>query len=183
MVTFDSNRRSPTAVFHAGTWNPDPEFCPVCGPGLPNLDTHDLAVVVLDDAAARPRYAQLPSLGLTDALPNGTSVDLVGYGVEDFVVGGGPPVPARPSGLRMTAPANLLPSNHSFGDEFLKLSANESQDKGGACFGDSGGPNLLAGTDTVLALNSFVTNKRCNGVTYSYRLDTRAALEFIAQFD
>jgi secreted trypsin-like serine protease len=182
LVTFDTNRRSPTAVFHAGTWHPDPNFCPGCAPGLVNLDTHDVAVVVLDEPAPRPRYAALPGLGLADRLPNGTSVDLVGYGVEDFLVGGGPPVPARPSGLRMTAPANLLPSNHSFSDEFLKLSANESQDKGGACFGDSGGPNLLAGTDTMLAVNSFVTNARCNGVTYSYRLDTAAALGFIAQF-
>ena len=182
MVTFDTNRRSPSAVFHAGTWNPDPQFCPQCAPGLVNLDTHDLAVVVLDAPAARPRYASLPAPGLTDRLPNGTAVDLVGYGVEDFLVGGGPPMPARPSGLRMTAPASLLPSNHSFGDEFLKLSANESQDKGGSCFGDSGGPNLLAGTDTLLALNSFVTNQRCNGVTYSYRLDTPAALGFVSQF-
>lgn len=181
-VTFDTNRRSPSAVFHPGTWHPDPSFCPQCGPGLVNLDTHDLAVVVLASPAPRPRYAQLPSLGLSGALPNGTTVDLVGYGVEDFLVGGGPPVPARPSGLRMTASANLLPGNHSFGDEFLRLSANESQDKGGACRGDSGGPNLLGGTDTLLALNSFVPNRGCNGVTYSYRLDTPAALGFVSQF-
>lgn len=174
-VTFDSNRRSPSAVFHAGTWHPDPQFCPGCGPGLVRLDTHDVAVVVLDDAVARPRYAQLPSPGLVDGLPNKTAVDLVGYGVEDFVVGGGQPVPARPSGLRMTAPAELHSGNSSFGDEFLKLSE-------GSCFGDSGGPNLLGGTDTLLALNSFVTNERCNGVTYSYRLDTAATLGFIAQF-
>lgn len=182
-VTFDTNRRSPTAVFHAGTWHPDPQFCAGCAGGLPGVSTHDLAVVVLDGPAPRPRYASLPTSGLVDRLPNGTSVDLVGYGVEDFLVGGGPPVPARPSGLRMTAPANLLPSNHSFSDEFVRLSANQSNDKGGACFGDSGGPNLLAGTDTILAVNSFVTNERCNGVTYSYRLDTAAALGFIAQFD
>ena len=181
-VTFDSNRRSPSAVFHSGTWHPDPDFCPQCAPGFVNLDTHDVAVVVLDAPAPRPRYARLPSLGLAGTLPNGTAVDLVGYGVEDFLVGGGPPAPARPSGLRMSAPATLLPSNHSFSGEFLKLSANESQGKGGACFGDSGGPNLLAGTDTLLAVNSFVTNERCNGVTYSYRLDTADALGFIAQF-
>jgi Trypsin len=181
-VTFDSNRRSPTAVFQDGTWHPDPAFCAGCSGGLPGLATHDLAVVVLDAPAARPRYAQLPSPGLVDTLANKTDVDLVGYGVEDFLVGGGPPMPARPSGLRMTAPAELHSSNRSFGDEFLKLSATESQGKGGVCFGDSGGPNLLGGTDTMLAVNSFVTNELCNGVTYSYRLDTAAALGFIAQF-
>jgi hypothetical protein len=182
MVTFDTNRRSPTAVFHSGTWHPDPQFCAGCAGGLPGVSTHDLAVVVLDSPAPRPRYAQLPAPGLVDMLPNKTGVDLVGYGVEDFLVGGGPPMPARPSGLRMTAPAELHSSNGSFGAEFLKLSANQSQGKGGVCFGDSGGPNLLGGTDTILAVNSFVTNQLCNGVTYSYRVDTAAALGFIAQF-
>lgn len=176
LVTFDTNRRSPTAVFHGGTWHPDPQFCARCGA----VATHDLAVVVLDEPAPRPRYAQLPAAGLVDTLPNKTRVDLVGYGVEEFVHGGGPPAPARPSGLRMTAPAELHSSKA--GDEFVKLSATDSQDKGAACFGDSGGPNLLAGTDILLAVNSFAGNAQCNGLTYSYRLDTAAALGFIAQF-
>ena len=176
LLTFDTNRRSPSAVFHAGTWHPDPQFCANCGGSA----THDLAVVVLDEPAPRPRYAQLPGLGLVAALANKTGVDLVGYGVEDFVHGGGPPAPARPSGLRMTAPAELHSTKAS--DEFAKLSANESQGSGGACFGDSGGPNLLQGTDTLLAVNSFAVNAQCNGLTYSYRLDTAAARGFIAQF-
>jgi hypothetical protein len=175
-LTFDTNRRSPAAVFHAGTWHPDPQFCGGCAGG----PTHDLAVVVLDDPAPRSRYAQLPGSGLVDALSNKTGVDLVGYGVEDFVHGGGPPFPARPSGLRMTAPAELHSSKA--GDEFVKLSAHGSESSGGACFGDSGGPNLLAGTDTLLAVNSFAGNALCNGLTHSYRLDTGAALGFIAQF-
>jgi hypothetical protein len=33
--------------------------------------------------------------------------------------------------------------------------------------------------DTILAVNSFVTNGRCNGVTYSYRLDTPEAQAFV----
>ena len=31
----------------------------------------------------------------------------------------------------------------------------------------------------MIGVNSFVTNGRCNGVTYSYRADIEAALEFI----
>jgi secreted trypsin-like serine protease len=177
LVTFDTNRRSPSAVFHAGTWHPDPQFCTSCAGGGPS---HDLAVVVLDDAAPRPRYAQLPSGGLVAGLANKTGVDLVGYGVEDFVHGGGPPFPDRPSGLRMTAPAEMHSSKPS--DEFVELSAHGKEGSGGACFGDSGGPNLLAGTDTLLGVNSFAGNAICNGLTHSYRLDTAAALGFIAQF-
>ena len=51
--------------------------------------------------------------------------------------------------------------------------------KGGSCFGDSGGPDLLGGTDTVLAVNSFVTNINCSGVGYSSRVDIPEVLEWI----
>ena len=51
--------------------------------------------------------------------------------------------------------------------------------KGGTCFGDSGGPNLRGGTNVVLAVNSFVANSICSGNTYSYRVDTPEALQWI----
>ena len=51
--------------------------------------------------------------------------------------------------------------------------------KGGTCFGDSGGPNLLGGTNIVLGVNSFVANGICAGNTYSYRVDTAQALNWI----
>ena len=41
-----------------------------------------------------------------------------------------------------------------------------------AQYGDSGGPNLLGGTDIILAINSNVTNGSCAGVKYSNRIDT-----------
>jgi hypothetical protein len=40
-------------------------------------------------------------------------------------------------------------------------------------------PDLLGGTNIILADNSFVTNRHCNGVAYSYRIDTPQALNFI----
>jgi hypothetical protein len=179
-VTFD-----PKGVFSdtfeqdlvAGTWHPDPAFCIGCGGGLPGFDTHDVAVVVFDAPVNLARYAQLPREGLVDTLPKHTQVTSVGYGIQ-----------VREKKLddelftRYFAVSRLSPSNGVLSDEFLKLSANPSQGKGGTCFGDSGGPNLLRNTDTILGVTSFVTNRNCAGVTYSYRIDTPEALAFIGQF-
>ena len=65
---------------------------------------------------------------------------------------------------------------------FLKLTANPAQGKGGTCFGDSGGPDLLGDTNIILGVNSFVTNGNCAGVTFSERIDIPEILEWIESF-
>ena len=176
-VTFDQNRRSPSAVFVGGTFHAHPDFCMGCGNGLPQFDRFDVAVVVLDSPVSMSRYAQLPELGAVDRLPRGTQIDFVGYGVEDMIG----PVPQRPSGLRMTAPADIIPSNDVLSESFIKLSSNQSKEKGAMCLGDSGGPALLRGTDIVLAVDAFV-NGNCNAISHAYRMDTVAAQSFVRSF-
>jgi len=163
-----------------GTWTPNPDWCIGCGGGLPGFDSHDVAVIVLDSPVTLPRYAQLPTEGLVDTLPMKADVDLVGYGVQ-FDQGGGPRWPEDGAFTRYYAPTKLIASNFVHSDEYIKLTANPAQGKGGTCFGDSGGPDLLGGTDTILAVNSYVTNGNCAGVTYSNRIDTYA-LDFINSF-
>jgi hypothetical protein len=177
-VTFDE---VPTNYFqYTGTWTPDPDWCPGCGGGLPGFDSHDVAVIVLDDPVTLPRYAQLPTEGLVDTLAMKTDVDLVGYGIQ-FDQGGGPRYPEDGAFTRYYAPTKLVASKHVHSDEYIKLTANPAQGKGGTCFGDSGGPDLQGGTDIILAVNSYVTNGNCAGVTYSNRIDTYA-LDFINGF-
>jgi Trypsin len=158
------------ADFTQGTFYIDPSWCIECNPGLPGFDTHDVAVVILNAPNNAGPYAALPPLHLIDSLPMNTGVDIVGYGVQGFIRGGGPPGQVFLF-TRYFAPSLLIQSNNVQSDEFIKLTANPAQGKGGICFGDSGGSDFLSGTRTILAVNSYVTNGNCSGVTYSQRVD------------
>jgi hypothetical protein len=167
--------------FTSGTFHPDPQWCLGCGPGLPGFDSHDVAVVMLDKVSNPGAFAMLPAAGLVDTLAMGTPVDIVGYGVQGFVQGGGPRQQLF-FFTRYFAPSQLIQSNNVSSTEFIKLTANPAAGKGGTCFGDSGGPDVLSGTDIVLAVNSYVTNGNCAGVTYSQRVDLVDILSFINSF-
>lgn len=187
-VTFDPevDPRNPFAVtWFEGAFYPDDDFCIGCAPGLPGFDTHDVAVIFLYNEAYLSDYAELPSEGLNDSLGLRTEVTTVGYGVTHFIRGGGPPAWGFPDGVVFTryfAPVELVTSKHKHQSEYIKLSGNPAQGKGGSCFGDSGGPNLLGGTDIILGLTAYGANHMCAGVGYANRIDTDYALEFINSF-
>lgn len=60
---------------------------------------------------------------------------------------------------------------------------HESQDPshgyGGACGGDSGGPNYIAGTHIIIA-TTITGDNICRSTNVSIRLDTPAARSFLA---
>jgi len=160
-------------------------FCIGCGKGLPGFARRDVGIVELSEAvpvALVDEYAQLPTAGLVDTLRNKTKVDFVGYGVQGQTHGGGPPVWSIRDRVRLFAPSELVSGKFVHSGEFMRFALNASQGSGGTCFGDSGGPDLLAGTDTVLAVNSYVTNSNCSGVGYSQRVDVPAVLRWINGF-
>jgi hypothetical protein len=175
-----------------GTPYPNPDFCTGCGPGLPQFAYRDVGVVVFDEAVPTSvvgEYAELPSPGLVDTLVNKTPVDFVGYGVQFQAQIPGNQLPQPPPFYRwagprqrMYAPSELVSGNFTHSDEFLRLALNPGGGSGGTCFGDSGGPDLLGGTDTVLGVNSYVTNVNCGGVGYSQRIDVPEVLAWIESF-
>jgi hypothetical protein len=181
LVSYKSAPPFTAADFTVGSFHPHPDWCIGCGPGLVGFDTHDVAVVELVASSDPGSFAELPPLGLVDELPMRTEVDLVGYGVQDFNRGGGQPQPVVLL-TRYFAPSLLVQSNNRSSSEFIKLTANPAKGKGGVCFGDSGGPDLLGDTNVVLAVNSYVTNSNCAGVTYSNRVDLAAIQDFILEF-
>jgi hypothetical protein len=164
-----------------GTPHTNPDFCIGCGNGLPGFAIRDVGIVVLDEPVYMDEYAALPTAGLVDTLQNKTPMDLVGYGVQEKVVGGGPPAWTGLR-LRLYAPSELVSGKFVHSAEFMRLALNPGGGTGGTCFGDSGGPDLLGGTDTVLAVNSYVTNSNCGGVGYSSRVDIPEVLEWISTF-
>jgi hypothetical protein len=151
------------------------------GNGLPAFSYRDVGIVVLDEPVFMAEMAELPEAGLVDTLKNKTDVDIVGYGVQEMVHGGGPPYW---TGLRVRlyALSELVSGKFVHSDEFMRLSLNPGGGTGGTCFGDSGGPDLLSDTDTVLAVNSYVTNYNCAGVGYSSRVDIPEVLDWINSF-
>jgi Trypsin len=175
-----------------GTPHPHPDFCVGCGSGLPHEVTRDVGVVQLDapvPAGVVGEYAGLPAPGQVDTLANKTAADLVGYGVRFQVQLPGKFLPEPTpyfrwagAGERTYAPSELVSGNFAHADEFMRFSVNGSKGSGGICFGDSGGPDLLGGTDTVLAVNSYVNNPNCSGVAYSQRVDVPAVRSWIAGF-
>jgi hypothetical protein len=150
--------------FTQGTFHPSDDF--------------DVAVIALDEPSDPGEFAELPIAGLVDSLPMMAEVDIIGYGVQGFIRGGGQPG-ALSLLTRYFAPSQLIQDRDVSSGEFLKLTANPSKGTGGICFGDSGGPDVLSGTNIVLSVNSFVTNSNCTGVTFSQRIDLPEVLAFI----
>lgn len=189
-VWFDENVQTNTeypfsgGTSYDGTPFTNPDFAIGEGNGLPGFALRDVGVIVLSEpvpAEVVSTYANLPTAGLVDTLPNKTTVDIVGYGVQEQIVGGGPPVWAGLR-IRLQAEAELVSGNFVHADEFIRLTQNPGGGTGGTCFGDSGGPDLLGGSDTVLAVNSYVTNGNCAGVGYGSRVDIPEVLDWIEDF-
>lgn len=159
------------------------------GNGLPAFSYRDVGIVVLDEPVDVGGFAELPEAGLVDTLANKTPVDFVGYGVRYQVQIPGQYLPQPPPYYRWDgyynryyAPSELVSGRFVHSAEYLRLALNPGGGSGGTCFGDSGGPDLLGGTNIVLGVNSYVTNVNCGGVGYSARVDIPEVLEWIQGF-
>jgi len=159
------------------------------GNGLPAFSYRDVGIVVLDEPVDVGGFAALPTAGLVDSLKNKTAIDFVGYGVQYQAQIPGNELPQPPPyyrwtgpRVRMYAPSAMVSGNFVHSAEYMKLALNPGGGSGGTCFGDSGGPDLLGGSNVVLAVNSYVTNVNCSGVGYSARVDVPEVLDWIYTF-
>jgi hypothetical protein len=148
----------------------------------------DVAVVILpyDPGVG---YGTLPELGLLDTLapsaqPGNQPRDLtaVGYGTTGLNRGeGGPPEFVYPD-VKMRAENRIIGLNSNrLGDLLVQTTAAPGTG-GGTCYGDSGGPFFLQGTNVVVATTITGSNKNCGGNDINLRMDTVAVQEFLSQY-
>jgi hypothetical protein len=174
LVTFDT-RLTSASPFAPGLMYTHPQFL------LPD-DVNDLGVVVLRDPVAGVRPAPLPAADLLEQrqrkpdLPDSPFIT-VGYGAQRQ--GAATPAEYAFDGVRRAGTARLLDLTALY----AVLSAGEADGAGGTCYGDSGGPNFLGGSDMIVGVTSAVRDPTCGGVVYrAYRLDTPAARAFLSSF-
>jgi hypothetical protein len=179
-VSFDQQFTASSPLV-SGTAVLNPDF----GTSFPN--THDIAVVLLDEPVTHVGFADLPRAGLLDSLVSkkgkqNRSLTIVGYGSEGLVKGAGKPTHSFPLVRNMATAMLVNLTSANTGGFNLQLSSNPGRGQGGICFGDSGGPVLHGTSDTIVGINSFVNNANCTGTAFAYRVDTRASLAFLANY-
>lgn len=170
---------------YEGTPNTFPDYCIVCGNfSILRWLEGDVGIVVLSEpvpTSVVANYVQLPQVGLASTLPNKSDIRIVGYGDQFMLVGGGPP---GTGGIlrRMSTLASFISGTFDNSEHLIRLSSNPAHGKGGSCFGDSGGPNLVGSTHVTVAVTSFGTNGNCTGVGYATRIDLADVLSWIQGF-
>ena len=151
-------------------------------------DRHDIGVIDFAERemtpqdvwdftpATLPTADQLSQLG-SRALDAATWM-AVGYGTEEAVRGpGGHTHPG--GGVRLKAILDFNALNNTW----VRLAMNESRGLGGACYGDSGGPNFVElGGELVLGAITITGDVPCYATNVAYRLDTASAREFLDPF-
>lgn len=149
-------------------------------------DSGDIGLLILDARDTRGiTPATLPSAGLLDEiLASGAfaaaPVTNVGYGLQNRVVGGGVP---------FFQDVNPIPRMFSFSTfnalnkGYIRYSQNPATGNGGACFGDSGGPQFFTFEGTTYIVSITITGDAvCRATNVSYRLDSEGARSFLAPY-
>jgi secreted trypsin-like serine protease len=171
-VTFDPTFDQASPLIR-GTYHTHPEYGYSGQGGF--SEPHDIAVIVLDSAPGITP-AHLPTLNLLDGISRSQQFTAVGYGTvrEDKTKG--------PQSLFWDPNRRAVDQSfRSLTNSWLNLSMNPSTGNGGTCYGDSGGPHFLIGTDVVVAL-TVTGDAPCRATDVDYRVDTPSARAFLAGF-
>jgi secreted trypsin-like serine protease len=146
--------------------------------------TNDVGVVVLDKRVTLREvsdYGELPDVGTVEDLLAEPSqlLTIVGYGLQGVVK----PV-ASAERTRYQGTVMLIEATSSLAGTYsFRFTATPAQShSGGGCFGDSGGPVFIEGTNIILGVTSYVMNLNCKGTGGAFRIDQEPVLDWINSF-
>ncbi|MBN1678939.1 MAG: S1 family peptidase [Anaerolineae bacterium] len=180
-IWFDSDVQVNPNYPYTGDVGGTPYTHPSFDPGAFYL--YDLGVVVLDSPVSKPMYGALPQLGILDELATKrgqqkTTIKAVGYGLQKSS-----PVGVEAYKIRLQADLRLIDVNGTAGiPAGTSVMLSNNANTGGTCFGDSGGPLFLDGTNVIVAVTSFGLNGNCAGTGGGYRVDTADDLAWLANY-
>jgi hypothetical protein len=142
--------------------------------------TYDVGLVILSQEVLLETYGVLPSEGLLQRVKaqKGNKNNwwtAVGYGSQGILNPFEGDDYARYQTITRLVELNSTTNGPG---SSAKFSNNPGQNRGGTCFGDSGGPLFYQDTPVIGAIVSF-GNTPCIGVDYQFRIDTDIALDFI----
>jgi hypothetical protein len=140
---------------------------------------NDVGLAVLDQPYQLDTYGSLAAPGTLEEYGTGprARVTVSGYGVS-YVNGN----PAATLSYRSRLMVNswIIGTGGVANGINVQLSSAPGRGGGGTCFGDSGGPTLLYGTDTIVAVTSFGMSRNvCGGTEFNFRVDTAAVQEWM----
>jgi len=147
---------------------------------------NDVGVVELGGTTGLAAFGALAPLGTVEDIvattprdPNDALIQTVGYGIQS--------VQPKPTEIdaRYASTSRIVETNgnQSVGGNLHTLN-NPSAigGRGGSCFGDSGGPLFVPGTNQVVAVVSYGPSATCHGADYSWRVDIESSRDFILPF-
>ncbi|NLD65625.1 MAG: trypsin-like serine protease [Crenarchaeota archaeon] len=178
IVDFDADK-----IYEADRFEVYPKYIPTLA-GNQEFATSDIGIIILKEEVDgfTDFHLLLPEENFADTLSAKTDLRVIGYGLQYQVTPKKNPENSWVGTVsRNSAIVQLVNNNFAGGDKYLKLTANNGQDRGGITFGDSGGPVIYSSDEgeMVLAVNAFVSSDNCRGVSYHTRLDVQQVQEWI----
>lgn len=146
-------------------------------------DTHDVGLVILDQAINPGEYGVLAGAGTLDNLATRRGQQELTFTVSGYGLSAKNPVHVLSFRERLMATSKLVNLRSNLTDGYnLQTSNNPGGGRGGTCNGDSGGPFFYGGTSSnlIVAVNSFgLSAQTCQGVDFAYRTDRAEVLSWI----